>query len=61
MLIGALPQDAAKYDGDHSAPLEYRPLISGRSALIKRDDTPLRLLTSFEIDTCGGYSTSRCT
>lgn len=61
MLIGAPPQLAAKYEGDHSTPLKYRPAISGRSSRNNRDDTPLRLLTSFESVTFGGYSTSRWT
>lgn len=61
MLIGAPPQLAAKYDGDHSMPLKYRPVISGRISRTRRDDTPLRLFTSFESATLGGYSTNRWT
>ena len=32
-------------------------LFAGNSCLSRRDDTPLRLLTSFEIATLGGYAT----
>jgi hypothetical protein len=59
MEIGAPPQLEAKYDGDHSAPFQYRFWRSGRSLRSKRLDTPLRLFTRFETATLGGYSTSR--
>lgn len=55
---GAPPQDAAKYDGDHRCSRWVRRLNCRRS---RRLDTPLRLFTSREICTVGGYSTSRCT
>lgn len=31
MLMGAPPQDAAKYEGDQSTPFQYRFSMSGRS------------------------------
>ena len=55
---GAPPQEAAKYDGDH----KWSRWVRGRNCCRnRRDDTPLRLPTSFESCTVGGYSTSRWT
>lgn len=60
-LMGAPPQEAAKYDGDHSTPDQYRWARSGLDFLSSLEDTPLRLLTKLETATFGGYSISRCT
>jgi hypothetical protein len=51
---GAPPHEAAKYDGDHSTPLLYRPDTSGRISRSRRLDTPLRLFTSPEMRIFGG-------
>src|SRR5215471_5939502 len=61
MLMGAPPQDAAKYEGDQSAPCQYFLAMSGRWRLKTRLEAPLRLFTSAETASLGGYSTSRCT
>ena len=55
---GAPPQEAAKYDGDHRWSRCVRNRNRCRS---RRDETPLRLFTSLDSCTVGGYSTSRCT
>ena len=59
MLIGAPPQDAAKYDGDQRTPFQYRRSRSFRSFLSNRLDTPFRLLTRADTATFGGYSTNK--
>lgn len=59
ILIGAPPQDAAKYDGDQRAPFQYRRSRSFRSFLSNRLDTPFRLLTRADTATLGGYSTNK--
>src|SRR5215475_3740036 len=61
MLMDAPPQDAAKYEGNQSAPCQYFLAMSGRWRLKTRLEAPLRLFTSAETATLGGYSTSRCT
>lgn len=57
---GAPPQEAAKSLDDHNTSVKYRSAISGCCGLRRREETPLRLLTSVESATCGGYATSRC-
>jgi hypothetical protein len=47
--------------GDQSTPFQWRLRMSGRCWRCKRLETPLRLFTSEEMATLGGYSTSRCT
>lgn len=59
ILIGAPPQDAAKYDGDQRTPFQYRRSRSFRSFLSNRLDTPFRLLTRADTATLGGYSTNK--
>jgi putative transposase len=49
--IGALPQEAAKYEGDQSTPFQQRRCRSGRSFRRRRLETPLRLFTSAETAT----------
>src|SRR5215471_15377967 len=61
MLMGAPPQDAAKYEGDQSTPCQYFLARSGRWRLKTRLEAPLRLFTNAETASLGGYSTSRCT
>ncbi|SMD20512.1 hypothetical protein SAMN05661093_06460 [Kibdelosporangium aridum] len=54
-LIGAPPTDPAKYDPDHNrTPFQYANRRSSNSLRNNRLDTPLRLLTSFEIAILGG-------
>ena len=36
ILIGAPPQEAAKYEGDHRTPFQYRRSMSGRSRVEPR-------------------------
>ena len=47
--------------GDQSTPFQWRLWLSGRCWRSKRLETPLRLFTSEETASFGGYSTSRCT
>src|SRR5262249_55024565 len=61
MLMGAPPQDAAKYEGDQSAPCQYFLAMSGRWRLKTRLEAPLRLFTSAETASLGKHSISRCT
>ena len=52
---GAPPHESEKYEGDHRCPCMMarlvRPVNSWR---IRRAETPLELLTSFETATLGG-------
>src|ERR1039458_4381216 len=60
-LIGAPPQDAAKYDGDQRTPFQYFFIRSGLSCRSNRLDTPLSELTRDDIECLGGYFSNRWT
>ena len=60
MLIGAPPQDAAKEDGDHRTPFQWRVTCAGWFWRRRRLNALLRLYTSFEIAILGGSFTTRC-
>src|SRR5664279_4463142 len=62
LLNGAPPTDPAKSDPDQSFDRrQYRAPNSGNSCRIRRDDTPFREFTRWEIATFGGKFTNRCT